>query len=92
MLNMLEIVKTPESQANILQVVNLLEDVKKFFYRIGDIKIEKKVSEMASQINEPLYLVVAGEYNSGKSSFVNAICGKRILKDGPHHQQTKLHY
>lgn len=90
MLNMLEIVKTPESQANILQVVNLLEDVKKFFYRIGDIKIEKKVSEMASQINEPLYLVVAGEYNSGKSSFVNAICGKRILKDGPTPSTDKI--
>ncbi|MEK6766411.1 MAG: dynamin family protein [Planctomycetota bacterium] len=87
---MLEIVKTPESQANILQVVNLLEDVKKFFYRIGDIKIEKKVSEMASQINEPLYLVVAGEYNSGKSSFVNAICGKRILKDGPTPSTDKI--
>src|SRR3972149_4059431 len=87
---MIEIVKTPESQANILQVENLLEDVKKFFYRIGDIKIEKKVSEMASQVNEPLYLVVAGEYNSGKSSFVNAICGKRILKDGPTPSTDKI--
>ena len=90
MLNMIEIVKTPESQANILQVENLLEDVKKFFYRIGDIKIEKKVSEMASQVNEPLYLVIAGEYNSGKSSFVNAICGKRILKDGPTPSTDKI--
>jgi ribosome biogenesis GTPase A len=90
LLNMLEIAKTPESQANVLQVVNLLEDVKKFFYRIGDIKIEKKVSEMASQINEPLYLVVAGEYNSGKSSFVNALCGKRILNDGPTPSTDKI--
>ncbi len=80
---MLEIAKTPENQDNILQVVNLLQDVKKFFYRIGDVEIEKKVSEMAAQISEPLYMVVAGEYNSGKSSFVNALCGKRILEDGP---------
>jgi len=56
---MLEIAKTPESQDNILQVINLLQDVKKFFYRIGDVETEKKVSEMAAQINEPLYLVVA---------------------------------
>ena len=80
---MLEIAKTPENQHSIEQVVNLLQDVKKFFYRIGDVEIEKKVSEMASQISEPLYMVVAGEYNSGKSSFVNALCGKRILEAGP---------
>jgi len=80
---MLEIAKTPENQENISQVVNLLQDVKKFFYRIGDVEIEKKVSEMAAQISEPLYMVVAGEYNSGKSSFINALCGKRILEDGP---------
>jgi len=90
LLNMLEIAKPPESQANVLQVVNLLEDVKKFFYRIGDVEIEKKVSEMAAQINEPLYLVVAGEYNSGKSSFVNTLCGKRILKDGPTPSTNKI--
>jgi ribosome biogenesis GTPase A len=80
---MLEIAKTPENQENILQVINLLQDVKKFFYRIGDVETEKKVSEMTAQISEPLYMVVAGEYNSGKSSFINALCGKRILEDGP---------
>ncbi len=55
---MLEVAKSPESQDNFQHVVNLLGDAKKFFYRIGDVVIEKKVSEMAEQINEPLYLVV----------------------------------
>jgi len=68
---MLEVAKTTENQTNFTQVASLLEDSKKFFYRMGDISIEKKVSEMAAQIEEPLYLVVAGEYNSGKSSFIN---------------------
>ena len=81
---MLEIVtKTAESQDNLLQTAELLEVVKKFFYRTGDITIEKKVSELAFQINEPLYLIVAGEYNSGKSSFINALCGEEILAAGP---------
>jgi GTP-binding protein EngB required for normal cell division len=31
-----------------------------------------------------------GEYNSGKSSFVNALCGKRILKDGPTPSTNKI--
>ena len=87
---MLEVAKSPESQDNFQHVVNLLSDAKKFFYRIGDVVIEKKVSEMAEQINEPLYLVVAGEYNSGKSSFVNALCGKRILRDGPTPSTNKI--
>jgi len=87
---MLEVAKSPESQDNFQHVVNLLGDAKKFFYRIGDVVIEKKVSEMAEQINEPLYLVVAGEYNSGKSSFVNALCGKRILRDGPTPSTNKI--
>ena len=87
---MLEIAKSAESQDNFQHVVDLLNDTKKFFYRIGAVEIEKKVSEMATQICEPLYLVVAGEYNSGKSSFVNAICGKRILKDGPTPSTNKI--
>jgi small GTP-binding protein len=80
---MLEVAKTTESRSNFTHVARLLEDSQKFFYRIGNIAIEKKVSEMAAQIEEPLYLVVAGEYNSGKSSFINALCGERILPDGP---------
>ncbi len=87
---MLEVAKSPESQGNFQHVVDLLDNVKKFFYRIGDVEIEKKVSEMAAQITEPLYLVVVGEYNSGKSSFVNALCGKRILKDGPTPSTNKI--
>ncbi len=87
---MLEVAKSPESQGDFKHVVELLEEAKKFFYRVGDVEIEKKVSEMAAQINEPLYLVVAGEYNSGKSSFINALCGKRILKDGPTPSTNKI--
>lgn len=65
------------------EVVNLLENSKKFFERIGASDMEKKVVEMRAQLNEPFYLLVAGEYNSGKSSFINAMCGERVLTDGP---------
>ena len=39
--------------------------------------------EMRTQLEEPFYLLVAGEYNSGKSSFINALCGEHILQEGP---------
>ncbi|MCF6158778.1 MAG: hypothetical protein E3K32_09440 [wastewater metagenome] len=65
------------------EVVNLLNNSKNFFERIGASAIEKKVAEMQSQLEEPFYLLIAGEYNSGKSSFINALCGERVLTDGP---------
>ncbi len=64
-------------------VVNLLDNSKKFFERVGVADMEKKVVEMRSQLEEPFYLLVAGEYNSGKSSFINAMCGEHVLPDGP---------
>ncbi|MFQ5963638.1 MAG: dynamin family protein [Candidatus Scalinduaceae bacterium] len=92
---MLNVIQTEDIHDTIVQVVDLLEEAKKFFYRVGDVSLEKKVSEMAAQTKEPLYLVVVGEYNSGKSSFVNALCGERILPDGPTpstHKITLLTY
>ncbi|MBZ0190157.1 MAG: dynamin family protein, partial [Candidatus Kuenenia stuttgartiensis] len=65
------------------EIVNLLDNSKKFFERIGITEMEKRVEEMRSQLEEPFYLLVAGEYNSGKSSFINALCGERVLVDGP---------
>ncbi|OHB92960.1 MAG: hypothetical protein A2Z57_05690 [Planctomycetes bacterium RIFCSPHIGHO2_12_39_6] len=64
-------------------VVNLLENSKKFFERVGISDMEKKAVEMRTQLEEPFYLLVAGEYNSGKSSFINAMCGEHILQEGP---------
>ena len=65
------------------EVVNLLDNSKKFFERIGASDMEKKAVEMRTQLEEPFYLLVAGEYNSGKSSFINALCGEHILQEGP---------
>ncbi|MGR3295053.1 MAG: dynamin family protein, partial [Candidatus Bathyanammoxibius sp.] len=32
---------------------------------------------------EPFYIIIAGEYNAGKSTFINSLLGKRILRVGP---------
>ena len=45
------------------EVVNLLDNSKKFFERIGTSDMEKKAVEMRTQLEEPFYLLVAGEYN-----------------------------
>jgi GTPase Era involved in 16S rRNA processing len=65
------------------EVASLLDNSKRFFERISAAEMEKKVVEMRIQLEEPFYLLVAGEYNAGKSSFINALCGEHVLPEGP---------
>lgn len=72
------------------EVVAILSDSKKYFEKTGNRETESKVDDLISQMEEPFYLLVAGEYNSGKSSFINALCGERILKSGPTPTTNKI--
>ncbi|KAB2605305.1 hypothetical protein D8674_005022 [Pyrus ussuriensis x Pyrus communis] len=38
--------------------------------------------DAVSQIDEPFLLVIVGEFNSGKSTVINALLGNKYLKDG----------
>ncbi|CAK9147067.1 unnamed protein product [Ilex paraguariensis] len=38
--------------------------------------------DAVSQLDEPFSLVIVGEFNSGKSTVINALLGKKYLKDG----------
>ncbi|XP_008783174.2 probable transmembrane GTPase FZO-like, chloroplastic [Phoenix dactylifera] len=40
------------------------------------------LEDAASRLSEPFLLVVVGEFNSGKSTVINALLGKRYLKEG----------
>ncbi|KAL5561669.1 hypothetical protein UlMin_031416 [Ulmus minor] len=40
------------------------------------------LADAVSQIDEPFMLAIVGEFNSGKSSVINALLGSRYLKDG----------
>ncbi|XP_051118794.1 probable transmembrane GTPase FZO-like, chloroplastic [Andrographis paniculata] len=46
---------------------------------MGDISLLK---DAVSQLDEPFSLVIVGEFNSGKSSVINALLGQNYLKDG----------
>ena len=44
--------------------------------------LNKKISLIRKKKNDPkLYLAVVGEFNSGKSTFINALLGFRLLKE-----------
>ncbi|MBI4007793.1 MAG: dynamin family protein [Planctomycetes bacterium] len=80
---MLSVTDKIEKHETFTQVGELLEDARKFFNRIGNAAIERKVVDMAIQMREPFYIIAAGEYNSGKSSFINALLGDNVVSVGP---------
>jgi small GTP-binding protein len=45
----------------------------------------------ARQLDELFLLVVAGEFNAGKSAFINALLGDRILEEGVTPTTTRVH-
>ena len=45
----------------------------------------------ARQLDELFLLVVAGEFNAGKSAFINALLGSRVLEEGVTPTTTRVH-
>ncbi len=45
----------------------------------GDLQ---RLREAIEQLSELFLIVIAGEFNSGKSSFINALLGERVLAEG----------
>jgi small GTP-binding protein len=50
----------------------------------GEIQVDEKslIKNLLFQLDDLFLIVVAGEYNSGKSAFINALLGKNFLKTG----------
>jgi GTP-binding protein EngB required for normal cell division len=64
---------------------DLLDRLAKALERFGpDIQPEdlKRLREAREQLVGLFLLVVAGEFNSGKSSFINALLGEKVLPEG----------
>ena len=51
----------------------------------------RTLAASARQLDELFLLVVAGEFNAGKSAFINALLGGRILEEGPTPTTTRIH-
>src|SRR5215218_3311834 len=63
----------------------LLERLASALERFGsDVSAEdlRRFQEAREQLTGLFLLVVAGEFNSGKSSFINALLGERVLPEG----------
>ena len=43
----------------------------------------RRVADLAESLNDLFLLVVAGEFNAGKSTLVNALFGRKVMEEGP---------
>lgn len=67
----------------LLRERTVLSDLQLSLARFGsDLEDQETIKKSILQIDDLFLLVVVGEFNSGKSSFINALMGTKILKEG----------
>ena len=49
----------------------------------ADAETRRRVADLAAGLDSLFLLVVAGEFNAGKSTLVNALFGRRVMEEGP---------
>jgi small GTP-binding protein len=59
----------------------LLKRVIQFFEEINRHDDRQKIADMLGQLRNPFLLVIVGEFNSGKSCFINAMLGQRVMAE-----------
>jgi small GTP-binding protein len=52
---------------------------------------QETIERSARQLDELFLLVIAGEFNAGKSAFINALLGDKILEEGVTPTTTRIH-
>jgi small GTP-binding protein len=62
---------------------NLLNDLRASLIQFGASQEDHEtLAQSIRQLDELFLLVVVGEFNSGKSAFINALLGQKLLKEG----------
>jgi small GTP-binding protein len=73
-----------DAQENLLKDSrNLLNDLRASLIQFGATQEDHEtLAQSIRQLDELFLLVVVGEFNSGKSAFINALLGQKLLKEG----------
>ncbi len=61
----------------------LLGELREWLSRLDADEVHRKaLASSLEQLEEPFLLVVVGEFNAGKSAFINALLGEKALEEG----------
>ena len=73
----------PEREQTLARVRSVLSDLRAALAKLrADPEDDAAAKVAAQQLDDLFLLVVVGEFNSGKSAFVNALLGQSILEEG----------
>lgn len=71
---------------------NVLNDLRASLVRFGaSEEDERTLGRSIHQLDELFLLVVVGEFNSGKSAFINALLGEKLLQEGVTPTTTRIY-
>jgi GTP-binding protein EngB required for normal cell division len=80
------------AERQLAEARNLLADLRETLARAPATDGDARALRTAvDQLDEIFLLVVVGEFNSGKSAFVNALVGKRLLDEGVTPTTSRIH-
>lgn len=61
-------------------------------HAVGDLETVSRVTDLASDQSRPLRLAIVGEFNAGKSTFINALIGAEVAPTGVLPTTATLHH
>jgi small GTP-binding protein len=85
-------VLAPELQDQLGRARQLLADLRDALIRFGATEADQHaLTTSVTQLDEIFLLVVVGEFNSGKSAFINALVGDSVLQEGVTPTTAQIH-
>ena len=88
---MLERILTSQQEVVVSQERRALRDLQALLARYeADAKDQETLEQSIRQLDELFLLVVVGEFNAGKSCFINALIGKPMLDEGVTPTTTRI--
>jgi len=85
-------VLTPAAERQLTEARRLLAELRDTLIRFGAAaEDEAALATSIQQLDEFFLLVVVGEFNAGKSAFINALIGQPVLKEGVTPTTARIH-
>ena len=88
----MEAVLTPEQQELLVRARDVLGRLRELLADVEASEADREaLAESVRQLDHFFLLVVAGEFNSGKSAFINALIGQDLLQEGVTPTTSQIH-
>jgi small GTP-binding protein len=82
----------PALQAQLAEARDLLAELRDGLTRFGATRDDQEaLAASIRQLDEFFLLVVVGEFNAGKSAFINALAGQRVMPEGVTPTTAQIH-